>query len=69
VRGVREQAIQNNVVFETELQDFEGLVNPEALTNQHPWFLVSVSLSLGSNTRISLSKLILESVYPDSEHA
>jgi hypothetical protein len=33
---MRRQATQDYVVLETELQDFEGLVCPEAVTNQYP---------------------------------
>jgi len=35
------ETTQNDVVFETILQYFEGLVRPEAVANQRPWFLVS----------------------------
>jgi hypothetical protein len=47
VGGVRGEATQDNIVFETKLQGFEGLMRPETITNQHPWFLVSLSSSLG----------------------
>jgi hypothetical protein len=47
VRGVKEKTTQGYVVLETKLQDFEGLVRPEAVTNQHLWFLVSLSFGLG----------------------
>jgi len=47
VGGVRREATQDDVVFETKLQGFEGLVRPETVTNQHPWLLVSLSSSLG----------------------
>jgi hypothetical protein len=70
VGGVRGETTWDNIVFETQLQDFEGLVRPEAVTNQDPWFLVSSLLSLGIKyIRLSHSNLILESVYPESEYA
>ena len=47
VGGVRGQATQDDVVLETELQDFEGLVCPKAVTNQYPWLLVSLFFGLG----------------------
>jgi hypothetical protein len=47
VGGVRGEATQDDVVLETELQDFEGVVRPETVTNQHPGFLVSLSSRLG----------------------
>jgi hypothetical protein len=46
VGGVRRETTQNDV-FEKILQDFEGLARPEAVANQHPWFLVSSFLGLG----------------------
>ncbi len=47
IGGVRGEATQDDVVFETKLQGFEGLVCPKAVTNQHPGFLVSLSSCLG----------------------
>jgi len=47
VGGVRGEATQDDIVFETKLQGFEGLVRPETVTNQHPGFLVSLSSCLG----------------------
>ena len=47
VRGVRGKTTQENVVLKAKLQDFEGLVRPKAVTNQHSWFLVSLSFGLG----------------------
>jgi hypothetical protein len=31
--GVRRETIENNMVLEIKLQDFEGFVRPEAVTN------------------------------------
>ena len=45
--GVRGEATQHDAVRETKLLGFEGLVRPEAVTNQHPWLLVSLFSSLG----------------------
>ena len=45
--GVGGEATVDNVVFETKLLGFEGLVCPEAVTNQYPWLLVSLFSSLG----------------------
>ena len=65
MRGVRGETTQDYLVFETKLQDFEGLVRAEAVTNQHPWFLVSLAFSLGvkdtlkplqANLRVSVSR-------------
>jgi len=47
VRGVRGKSTQNNVVFETKFHNLEGLVRTEAVTYQHPWFLVGSCLGLG----------------------
>ena len=47
VGGVKGETIQDDIFFETNLQDFEGLVRPEAVTNQYSWFLVSLSFGLG----------------------
>jgi hypothetical protein len=33
VGGVRGEATQDNVIFKTKLQGFEGLVRPKAITN------------------------------------
>ena len=41
------ETAQDDVVFKAILQDLERLVCPEAVTNQYPWFLVSLSFSLG----------------------
>jgi hypothetical protein len=38
VGGMRGETTQDDIVFETILQDFEGLVRPEAVANQYPWF-------------------------------
>ena len=57
------------VVFETKLQDLKGLVRSKAIANQNARSLSHLFLVWGSNTRLSHSKLILESIYPDSEHA
>jgi hypothetical protein len=69
VRAVGGEATVGNIVFETKLLGFEGLVRPEAVTNQYLCFWLACSLVWGLNTRLSHSKLILESVYPGSEHA
>lgn len=45
--GIGRKAAQNNIVFETELQDFEGCVRFEAVAYEYPWFLVSTFLGLG----------------------
>jgi hypothetical protein len=47
VGGVRGEATQDDIVFKTKLQGFEGLVHPKTVTNQHLWFLVSLSSGLG----------------------
>ena len=45
--GVRGEATQDNAVLETKHLGFEGLVAPEAVTDQHPRLLVSLPSSLG----------------------
>jgi hypothetical protein len=59
------ETTKDYVVFETKLQDFEGLMRPKAVTNQHLWLLVSLSLSLGikhtheplqANLRVGVSR-------------
>ena len=45
--GVRGHTAEDDIVFETILQDFEGLVRAEAIPYQHAWFIVSTPFSLG----------------------
>ena len=47
VGGVRGETTEDDIIFETKLQDFECLMRSEAVTYQHPWLLVSSLLSLG----------------------
>ena len=42
---MRGETTQNDVVFEIILQYFDGFVRPEAVANQHLWFLVSTLLN------------------------
>lgn len=39
--GVRGHAAEDDIVFETKLQNLESLVRREAVLYQHPWFRVS----------------------------
>ena len=44
---MRRNTAQDDVVFKAILQDFERLVAPEAVTDEYPWFLVSLHFGLG----------------------
>lgn len=67
--STRWETAQTNVIFKTKLQDFEAFMRSETIADKDTRFWTARSLVCGSNTRVSYSKLILESVYPDSEHA
>jgi len=45
--GVGGDTAKDDVAFETELQDFERFVRPEAVAYQHPWFTISPFFGLG----------------------
>jgi hypothetical protein len=47
VGGVRGEVTEQDVVLETKHLGFEGLMAPEAVTDQHPWLLVSLPSGLG----------------------
>ena len=45
--GVRRNTAKDDTVFEATLHDFEGLVCPEAVTNENSWFLIRLCFGLG----------------------
>ena len=52
--GVRGHTAQDDVVFETKLQNLESLMCPEAVPYQHSWFLVSSFFGLGIKYTLEL---------------
>jgi hypothetical protein len=46
VGGVRGKTTKDNVVRKAKLQDFQGLVCPKAIADQHPWFSISQCFGL-----------------------
>jgi len=52
--GMGGEATQDNIIFEIKLLGFEGLVCPEAVTNQYPGFLVSLFSRLGIKHALKL---------------
>lgn len=69
VGSMRGNTARDDVVLKAILHDLERLVSAEAVTNEYPWFLVSLDFGLGIKHTLNPLKLILESVYPDWEHA
>jgi len=51
---MRREATQDDIVFKTKLQDFEGLVYPETVTNQDPRSLASLFSGLGIEDALKL---------------
>jgi hypothetical protein len=67
--SVRRDTVKENIIFKAIRHGFKRLVRPKAVRNKNPWFLVSGSPTIlfGDQiiTRLTHSKLILESVYLD----
>ena len=66
---MRRNTAKDDIIFEATLHEFERFVYPEAVINENSWFLVHLYFSLGIKYKFDQSKLILESVYPNGEHA